>query len=137
MAAGRKDSDATSQQQQTRAGALPAAAIVSGLLLPASAECPVQLHETLVLGAARLRQSEFRGKERPLAIENFEVSRGPALVTHGGEADGFLQVSNGILLANTDLMEFLIANERIGHVAEGALNGLPVRDQDLLVLRFG
>jgi hypothetical protein len=72
-----------------------------------------------------------------LAIENFEVSRGPALVTHGGEADGFLQVSNGILLANTDLMEFLIANERIGHVAEGALNGLPVRDQNLLVLRFG
>lgn len=32
---------------------LPVATIVSVLLLPATAERPVKLHETLVLGAAR------------------------------------------------------------------------------------
>lgn len=32
-------------------------------LLPASAKCPVKLHETLVFSAARPRQSEFRFKE--------------------------------------------------------------------------
>ena len=33
-------------------------------------------------------------------------------------------------------MEFLIADQRIGDVAESALNGLPVSDQSLLVLRL-
>ena len=33
------------------------------LLLPASAEYSVKLHETLVLGAARLRQRELSGKK--------------------------------------------------------------------------
>jgi hypothetical protein len=33
------------------------------LLLPASAERPVKLHKTLVLGATRFREREFRGKQ--------------------------------------------------------------------------
>ena len=75
------------------------------MLLPASAECPVQLHETLVLGAARLREREFSGKERPLAVQDFEISSGASLVAHGGQVDGLLQVRYGILLANPDLMD--------------------------------
>src|ERR1700730_3812149 len=31
-------------------------------LLPAPAECPVKLHETLILVASRLRERQFRGK---------------------------------------------------------------------------
>src|SRR5260370_38833472 len=34
-------------------------------------------------------------------------------------------------------MEFLVADQRIGYIAERALNGLPVRNQSLLVLRLG
>src|SRR5207253_10893348 len=50
---------------------------------------------------------------------------------------GFLQVLDGIFLADPHLMEFFVADQRIGHVAERALNGLPVRNQSLLVLRLG
>src|SRR5713226_10643945 len=116
---------------------LPAPAIVSGLLLPASAECPVKLHETLVFGAARLCEREFGGKEGPLAVQDFEISGGASLVTHVGQANGFLQVLDGGLLANADLMKFLIADQRIGYVPKRVLNRLPVNDQSLLMLRLG
>ncbi len=92
-------------------------------MLPATAERLVKLDEALVLGAARLRQCEFRGKERPLAIEDFEISGGASLVTHLGQANGFLQVLDGILLANPDLMEFLIADQRVRYVPERLLYG--------------
>src|SRR6266705_3735110 len=85
------------------------------LLLPASAQSPVKLHETLVLGAARLREREFSGKERALTVQHFEISGGASLVAHGGQVDRLLQVRYGILLANPDLMEFLVPDQRIGH----------------------
>ena len=106
-------------------------------MLPASAECPVELHKTLVLSAARLRECELSGKEGPLAIQDFEISGGASLVTHFGQANGFLQVLDGVFLADPDLMEFLIADQRIGYVPEGMLNRLPVSDQRLLILRLG
>src|ERR1700687_2373751 len=109
---------------------------VHRLLLPASAECPVKLHETLVLSAARLRECEFRGKERALAVQDFEISGGASLVTHFGQPNGFLQVLDRVLLANSDLMQFLVTDQRIGHVPEGALNRLPVSDQGGFMLRF-
>src|SRR5712664_1322833 len=137
MAAGRTDSDAALQQRQTLAGTLRAAALVSGLLLPASAECPVELHETLVLSAARLCKCELSGKERPLSVQDFEISGGASLVAHVGQPDGLLQVRDGILLADPDLMESLIADQRIGYIPECVLNRLPVSDQRLLVLRLG
>jgi hypothetical protein len=56
----------------------------SVLLLPASAERAVELHKTLVLRAARLREREFSGKERPLAVQDFEIGRGTPLVPHVG-----------------------------------------------------
>src|SRR6267143_5770049 len=102
--------------------------MVSGLL-PASAECPVKLHKTLVLNATRFREGEFRGKERALAVQDFEISGGASLVTHFGQANGFLQVLDSVLLANSDLMQFLVADQSIGYVPEGALNRLPVSDQ--------
>src|SRR6266571_8439015 len=78
------------------------------LLPPASAKCPVQLHETLIFGAARLRECQLSGKERALTVQHFEISGGASLVAHGGQVDGLLQVRYGILLANPDLMEFLV-----------------------------
>src|SRR4029077_13528140 len=91
---------------------------VPRLLLPTSAQSPVKLHETLILSAARLRECKFSGKKRPLPVQDFEISRGASPVTQVGKADGLLQVCDGILLANSDLMEFLIADQRVGHIAE-------------------
>jgi len=47
--------------------------------LPATAQCPIKLHETLVFGAARAGESEFSGKQRPLAIQDFKVRGGASL----------------------------------------------------------
>jgi len=46
------------------------------LCLPAAAKCPVELHETLVFVASRLRQREFCGKKGPLTVQHFEISGG-------------------------------------------------------------
>ena len=53
-------------------------------LLPAAAESAVELDQALELGAARLREREFGGEKRALAIENFEISCGPTFVAHIG-----------------------------------------------------
>ena len=106
-------------------------------MLPASAEGAVELDETLVFGAASLSQSELGGKKRTLAVEDFEERGGTARVAHVGEADGFLQVGDGLFLAHANLVEFLVADEGVGNVAEGVLNGLLVGEQSLLMLRFG
>src|SRR2546429_7183711 len=50
------------------------------LLLPATAEDPVKLHKTLVLGAARFRECEFGGKQRSLPVQHFEISCRPSRV---------------------------------------------------------
>src|SRR5438445_8267929 len=106
------------------------------LLRPASAECPVKLHETLVLGAARLREREFSGKQRPLAVQNFEIRCGASLIAHVGEPNGLLQVRDGIFLAHPHLMKFLISDDCVRNIPERALNRLLVRDQSLLMLRL-
>src|SRR5208282_4292780 len=42
-----------------------------------------------------------------------------------------------LLLADSNLVEFLVCDQRIGYISKGALNGLLVNEQSLLVLRFG
>jgi hypothetical protein len=42
-------------------------------LLPTAAERPVELHETLILVASRLCQSELRVEERSLAVQHFKI----------------------------------------------------------------
>jgi len=69
---------------------------------------------------------EFRGKQRPLAVQHFEISGGAALVAHDGEADRLIQVCYELLLLNSHLMEFLVGDQGIGYISEGALNGLLV-----------
>ena len=71
---------------------------IGALLLPAAAESAVKLHETLILVASGLRQGEFRRKERPLPVQDFEISRCTACVTHVGQADGLLQVCDRNIL---------------------------------------
>src|ERR1700722_20783136 len=60
---------------------------IAPLCLPAPAKRCVESHETLILVASRLRQREFSGEKRPLAVQHFEISGGAALVAHDGEAD--------------------------------------------------
>src|SRR5258708_27124467 len=107
------------------------------LCLPTAAKSTVELHETMLLVATRLRQSEFRGKERPLAVEHVEIGGRAALVAQDGEADRLRQVAYGLLLANSHLVQFLISDQCVGHIAESVLNGLLVGNQSLLVRRIG
>src|SRR5580700_9247632 len=51
----------------------PRTRFVPALLLPASAERPVKLHQTLVFGAARACECELSRKKRTLAVQNFEI----------------------------------------------------------------
>jgi hypothetical protein len=45
------------------------------LSLPAASECSIDLHEALVLVAARLCQGQFSHIQRSLTIEYFEIGR--------------------------------------------------------------
>ena len=47
------------------------ALIAAQLLLPATSQRPVKLHEALVFVAARLGEGKFCGKQRALAVQNF------------------------------------------------------------------
>src|SRR5580704_1786956 len=114
---------------------LPAgASAIPGLLLPAPAQRPVELHEAFVLVASRLRQCEFSGKERTLAVQHFQISCRAAAVTHIRKAYGLLQIRNRLFLPHANLMIFLISDQRIGYISKCALDGLLVREQSLLVL---
>jgi hypothetical protein len=63
----------------------------------------------------RLSSTEI---ERPLTVQHFEIGRRTSPVTHGVESNRLLQISYRLLLANPDLMEFLIADQRIRDVSE-------------------
>jgi hypothetical protein len=72
-------------------------------LLTAATECSRERYETLILVPSGLRESEFSGKERPLAVQHFEIGRGASLITHVRQPDGLLQVRDAILLTKSDL----------------------------------
>ena len=60
------------------------------ILLPAPAESPVKLYQTLVLTSPRLGERQFFGIQRTLAVQHFKVGRGTALVAHVRQADRLL-----------------------------------------------
>ena len=102
--------------------------------LPASAECPVKLHQALVLAPSRLGECQFFVIQRPLPVQHFKVGRGTAPVAHDRQADRLLQIRDTILQTKPYLVLLLITDERIRDVPERPLNSLPVRNQSLLVL---
>src|SRR5580700_8256132 len=106
------------------------------LLLPASAECFVKLDEATVFISASCCQRQFGAVKRPLSVEHFEICRRAALVAKRGDADGFLQVGDRILLAGSDLMQFLVTDERIGNVAKCSLDRLSIPYESFSLLRL-
>src|SRR5262249_43106620 len=90
-----------------------------------------------VFVAAGRGQCQFGRIERALSVQDFEVGRGSTLVTKRGDAHGLLKVGYRVLLAHPDLMELFVADQGVGDVAESTLDGLPVGDERLLVLRLG
>ena len=94
------------------------------LLLPASAE-RVSCTRLWYSGARTLRVSSSAERDRwPSRTSRISGCSSP--VTHVGETNRFLQVFDGIFLTDSNLMEFLIADQRIRYVPKRALNGLPV-----------
>ncbi len=83
--------------------------------------------------APRGCERQFCAVKRPLSVEYFEIGRCAAFVAKGGNADGFLQIGDRILLARPDLMKFLVTDERVRNVSKSVLDRFPVADQSLLV----
>ena len=107
------------------------------LLLPASAERFVHLDETSVFVAPRGCERQFCAVKRPLSIKDFEIGRCAAFIAKGGNADGFFQIGDTILLAYSHLMKFFVPDERVGNISKGSLDRLSVCDEILLVFRLG
>src|SRR5215470_17432241 len=68
------------------------------LFLPAAAQSPIELNETLILGAARLRKRELRRKQGALVVQDFEISRGSPSIAHVRKTNRLLQIRYGVLL---------------------------------------
>ena len=92
-------------------------------------QCPIQLDQAAKFVTSCACQRKFGSVKRSLAVQNLQVSRSSSLVAKRGDANRLLQVSNRILLANADLMELVIGNQRVGNIAEGTLDGLSVCDE--------
>src|SRR4029077_13610528 len=74
---------------------------------------------------------------RPLAVQDFEIGSGASLVTQNGQAEGLPHITHSILPANTDVLEFFVADQCIGYIPKSTLDGLSIGNQRLLVLRLG
>src|SRR5260370_1249235 len=72
-------------------GSSPANGPTRRLLLPASAEGPVKLPETLVLGAPRLCKLEVNRKHRPLPLQPLQIRYLPSLLAQLLNAPRFPQ----------------------------------------------
>ena len=94
--------------------------------MPAAAEGAIQADEALVFGALSLGECKLGVEERALAVEDFEVGGSAAAIAHVGEADGFLQIGDRVLLAKANLMKLFVVDERIGNVSKSQLDGLAV-----------
>jgi hypothetical protein len=71
------------------------------LLLPASAKRFIQLDQASVFIGPRRCERQFGAVKRPLSVEYFEVCRRAAFVAKRGNADGFLEISDTILLSHS------------------------------------
>src|SRR5262252_1297497 len=106
-------------------------------LLPPSPQCPIQLDQAAKFVASCARQRKFGCVERPLTIQDLQVSRSSSLIAKSRNANRLLQVSDRVLLAKSYLMQLVIIDQCVRNIAESSLNRLSVRDEGLCVLRFG
>src|SRR6516225_2658058 len=106
-------------------------------LLPPSPQCPIQLDQAAKFVTSCARQRKFGRVERPLTIQDLQVSRSSSLIAKSRNANRLLEVSDRVLLANSNLTELVISNQRVRNVAERSLDRLLICDESLRVLRLG
>ena len=76
----------------------------------------------------RLRQIELRGEQPRVAVEHVEVAARAASITDVRQAAGIRGRLDELFLLRAELAGAAIADERIGELAEGLLNGLLLRE---------
>jgi hypothetical protein len=76
-------------------------------LLPASAKRLVELHKTLVLVAAVLRQGQLGAEERALVVENFQIGGDAAAVLLERCADRIAEIFMAMLRGTRERTRFL------------------------------
>ena len=105
--------------------------------MPAAAEGLIELDHGEEFVELSLREIEARGEVVGFVGEDFEVAGGAAVVTDIGEARGVFGGLGEFFLLSAKLLIFLIADEGVGDVAEGQLNGLPIHGDEFVTLGFG
>lgn len=94
------------------------------------------MHQALVFVASSLGESKLSLKQRSLPIEDFKIGSDASPIAHQRRVDGILQILDGCLLRDANLMKFLITNQSIGNIAERQLDDLLVSNQLLPLLRL-
>src|SRR5687767_11233868 len=96
------------------------------LLLPASTERPVDLHERREFAELRLDELKLGAEQTRVAVEDLQVTRCTALIPQVGEAPRILRGDDERLLRFPELTLAPVADEGIGHLAECLLQRLTV-----------
>src|SRR5262249_36642456 len=106
-------------------------------LLPAAAKRLVELHEGCQHVPLRLHELLFSQQPLAFGIENLEVAADSSCVTHGGEPALIPQCVRKNSLAGGVLPGLLVTDERVGNVAESAMDDVLIVEQELLALGLG
>ena len=72
-----------------------------------------------------------------MSVQNLRVGRGSNLVAKSRDSDRFLQIGNGLLLANSHFVELFVPDQRVGDVTERTLDCLSVDDESLVSINHG
>src|SRR5229473_4423268 len=94
------------------------------LLLPAAAECLIELNESEEFVGLGLSKIEFGGEVVGFVGENFKVAGHSTLIANVGKPRSILGRGGEKFLLFAKFEIFAISDESIGNVAEGLLDGL-------------
>ena len=111
-------------------------AVAVGLLLPPSAQTLIELHQGQQLVLLCLDQVKFGRKIIRFIGEHLEIASDSTAVPHVGQPRRILRGVHEQLFLFTKLLCLAVGDQGVGNVAEGALNGLLIKEHCFLMLGF-
>src|SRR6266478_7339525 len=107
------------------------------LLLPAAAECLIELNESEEFVGLGLSKIEFGGEVVGFVGENFKVAGHSTFIANVGKACGVFGRGGEKILLFAKFQVFTISDQSVGNVAEGLLDGLLIGEESFLLLGLG
>ena len=106
------------------------------LLLPPTSQRIVELDESQSFVKFCLRQAQLGIEIAGIAVQDFEVTRDPTLVTNIREPRGILRRCTEQLLLCPEFLILTVCDQRVRNFAEGLLDRLLVDENGFLFLCF-